>query len=465
MKKIILLCIVLSPGIRALAQHQTDKWYFGVLAGADFTPAIPVALTNGALNNSEGCSSVSDSAGNLLFYSDGETVWNRTHVPMPNGTGLLGGSSCTQAALIVPKPGSGNLFYEFTLDDTGGSNGLNYSVIDMTLDGGMGDVTVQKNIFVRNNLTEKLTAVANANGTAYWIAVHEKGTDAFNVYSLTPAGLDTNAVVSHAGMVHSSAQIQNTYGQMKFSPCGDKLALSVGYLNTVEIFHFDNSTGVVSPFVSMPIPNHVYGAEFSSDGTILYASTYDPGQTLVQFDLTSGIPATIIASQIQISITPDIYGLQLARDEKIYVCKSFSQWLGVINNPNVAGTGCNYSDNGINLDPLFNGVTSGLSLPGFVQSWLRGETVCGPTGIASTQHAEMLNVFPNPANDEINITGLTENGIMNIYNSLGETVQTTYLNSGRQKLSISKLHQGVFFYSIVNPESQEITSGSFAVIR
>src|SRR5258706_6151077 len=359
MKKIILLFIILSPGIRTLAQHQTDKWYFGVLAGVDFTPAIPAALTNGALNTSEGCSSISDSAGNLLFYSDGQTVWNRIHVPMPNGTGLLAGVTCTQAALIIPKPGSTNLFYEFTLDDTGGLNGLRYSVIDMTLDGGMGDVTAEKNIFVRNNLTEKLTAVAKANGTDYWIAVHENGTDTFNVYSLTQSGLDTNAVVSHAGIIHSNAQIQNTYGQMKFSPCGGKLALEAGHLNTVEVFHFDIANAIVSLFVTIPITDHVYGIEFSHDGNMLYASTYDPGQTLVQFDLTSGIPATIIASQTHLSVTPDTYGLQLARNEKIYVCKSFNQWLGVINNPEVAGFGCNYSDNGIDLDPLFNGVTSG----------------------------------------------------------------------------------------------------------
>src|SRR5258705_5077159 len=296
MKKITLLIAFISFFIHASAQEQTEKWYFGVLAGVDFSPSLPVPLTNGVMNTSEGCSSISDSAGNLLFYSDGQTVWNRNHTPMPNGTGLLAGITCTQAALIVPKPGSNTIYYEFTLDDTGGLNGLRYSVIDMTLDNGFGDVTVEKNIFIRNNLTEKLTGVAQTNGTDYWIAVHETGTDTFYVYSLTAAGFDTNAVISHAGIIHSNEQIQNTYGQMKFSPCGDMLALAAGFLNTVEVFNFDNATGMITPFVSIPMTDHVYGIEFSSHGTMLYVSTYDLAQTLIQYDLTSGVPATIIAS-------------------------------------------------------------------------------------------------------------------------------------------------------------------------
>lgn len=465
MKKITLSLILLSSLIPAIAQHQTDKWYFGVLAGVDFTPAVPVALTNGALNTSEGCASMSDSVGNLLFYSDGQTIWNRNHTPMPNGTGLLGGVTCTQVAVIVPKPGNSTQYYEFTLDDTGGLNGLRYSVVDMTLDAGMGDVTTEKNIFIRNNLTEKLTAVSKANGIDYWVAVHENGSDTFYVYSLTAAGLDTNAVISHVGMIHSNAQIQNTYGQMKFSPCGDMIALAAGYLNTVELFHFNNSTGEITPYVSILIPDHVYGIEFSSHESMLYVSSYDPGQTLIQFDLTSGIPATILASQIQISFTPDIYGLQLARDEKVYVSKSFNQYLGVVNNPDVAGNGCNYSDLGIDLDPSFNGITSGLGLPGFVQSWLKGEGACGPTGIESTQSSVGLNVFPNPASDEINITGLDGDEIIYIYNSLGKVVQTIYANAGNEKINVSNLSEGIFFYSVHNSLHQKIKNGSFAVDR
>src|SRR5205823_3417462 len=93
--------------------------------------------------------------------------------------------------------------------------------------------------------------------------------------------------------------------------------------------------------------------------------------TLVQFDVSSNNASTIIASQTALSQTPDIYGLQLGPDRRIYVCKSFNQYLGVIANPDIAGVACNYSDLGVDLDPNFQGITSSLGLPGFVESVLK----------------------------------------------------------------------------------------------
>src|SRR5207248_2194055 len=126
-----------------------------------------------------------------------------------------------------------------------------------------------------------------------------------------------------------------------------------------------------------PMTGHVYGLEFSHDGSRLYVSCYDPTQTLIQFDLALGSASAILASQTALSQTPDIYGLQIAADKKIYVCRSFSQFLGIINFPDLAGIGCNYVDNGVDLDPNFLGITSSLGLPDFPQSIFHSkEAVC-----------------------------------------------------------------------------------------
>src|SRR6185295_360819 len=81
----------------ALAQKQANLWYFGEYAGLDFNSGAPVLLTNGQTHNSttniEGCATISDSAGQLLFYTDGETVYNHLHALMPNGTNIGGGQS------------------------------------------------------------------------------------------------------------------------------------------------------------------------------------------------------------------------------------------------------------------------------------------------------------------------------------------------------------------------------------
>src|SRR5690606_24228892 len=107
----------------------------------------PIALTDGQLTQIEGCATIADSSGNLLFYTDGIDVYNANHTLMPNGTGLNGNPSSSQSAIIVPKPASENLFYIFTVDAEGGPNGLSYTLIDMNLEGGLGDVVLgNKNI-------------------------------------------------------------------------------------------------------------------------------------------------------------------------------------------------------------------------------------------------------------------------------------------------------------------------------
>ena len=402
MKKILFALLFIHT--LAWAQHRTDKWYFGVMAGLDFTGGSPVAISTSSINTNEGCSSISDSLGNLLFYTDGVTVWNRLHQVMPNGTGLTGGISATQSALVVPVPGSSTLYYIFTVDEIGGPNGFRYSEVDMTLDAGNGDVTANKNIFLLNNVTEKLSAVLHNNGNDYWVAVHEWGSDAFYVYLLTATGLQAAPVVSHTGMVHDSTQIQNTYGQMKFSSCGNKLALAAGYLNTAELFDFDNSTGAVLNPVSIIFFDHVYGIEFSPNESRLYVSTYAAGGSIEQFDLSSGIAATIIASQSNVGLVTDVYALQAGPDGKIYVCKSFNSHLGVINAPNALAPSCNFVDNFVDLDPNFNGITSALGLPGFVHSFVGSTEDCLSTGIRGNAWTASENIYPNPSSGSFNIS-------------------------------------------------------------
>jgi len=361
---ISLFCLFIL--MQGRAQRQVNQWYFGVLAGMDFNSGSPVALTGGMINTNEGCAAISDTAGSLLFYTDGVTVWNRQHAQMPNGAGLNGGISATQSALIAPQPGNDSLYYIFTVDEIGGPKGFCYSIVNMKLDSGRGDVAM-KNTIVLNNVTEKLAGVFHANNHDIWIMVHEWGTDAFFAYLLTDTGLTaSNPVISHAGTIHNTQVIQNTYGQMKFNSCGNRLVAAIAYQDTVDIFDFDNISGTVSNPITLSFADHVYGAEFSPDNSKLYISCYDPAATLSQFDLNA---PNIQGSATILSITPDIYALQLGPDHKIYATKSFSQFLGVINDPDLAGIACNYVDMGFDLDPNFNGITSSLGLPGFIQSY------------------------------------------------------------------------------------------------
>src|SRR6185503_7663340 len=113
MKKIAFVFLLLS--CQCLAQNEANIWYFGAQAGVDFNSGVPVALTNCsvAFNAFEGVGTLSDGSGTLLFYTDGNTVFNANHVAMPNGTGLYSNTSSTQTGLSIKQPGSDSIYYVF----------------------------------------------------------------------------------------------------------------------------------------------------------------------------------------------------------------------------------------------------------------------------------------------------------------------------------------------------------------
>src|SRR5436190_1863604 len=117
---------------KAYSQKETSKWFFGTNAGLDFVTNPPTILNNSAFTAFEGGASIADANGNLLFYTNANTVWNKTNTPMANGTGLMGGLSSTQSSLIVKKPGSANLYLVFTQESQNQINGFRYSIVNMS---------------------------------------------------------------------------------------------------------------------------------------------------------------------------------------------------------------------------------------------------------------------------------------------------------------------------------------------
>ena len=268
--------------ISAFSQNEANIWYFGINAGLDFNSGSPVALTNGQLVTDEGCATLSDSNGNLLFYTDGSTVYNRNHVVMLNGSGLLGHSSSSQSATIVPKPGSGTLFYVFTVDYETRPNGMCYSVIDITLDGGLGGITAEKNVLILTPTLENLGVTKHANGVDYWIMTHGDISNTKYAYLLTSTGLNTTPVISNIGTVVINSGFYQA-GFLKFSPSGSKLAMTSSS-DFLDLYDFDNSTGIVSNYQNIYTETgELYGIEFSPNEQVLYVSN-SFSKTFYQFN-------------------------------------------------------------------------------------------------------------------------------------------------------------------------------------
>lgn len=358
-----LLLVFFACTLISHAQRESAIWYFGENAGLDFSTGIPRALVDGTLVSNEGSASISNAAGELLFYTNGTTVWNRTHEVMQNGQGLLGDVSSTQSAIIVPLPESQNLFYVFTVGNENAPDGINYSIVDMEMGGGFGAV-VQKNVGLNAPTTEKLTAVSHGNGKDVWILFHESNNDVFVAYLLTETGLAPNPTVSAEALDLSSLPADptrnNAIGYYKASPDGTQLAICHrGY--GVELLLFDTATGEVNFPITLTTEKDVYGVEFSPSGEVLYVSI-EAGKIL-QYDLTA---TNIAATETVIEGTQfDTGALQLGLDGKIYVANYKRPHLSVINNPDIVGLGCNFQYGTIDL----GGRISNLGLPNFVQSF------------------------------------------------------------------------------------------------
>ena len=192
--QILFLSIICSSILHAQIQ-RTYHWYFGDHAGIDFSSGTAVADTNGQVNTWDGCSSISDETGNLLFYTDGSTVWNKNHAVMQNGTGLWGHWSSHQNSLIVPKPLSQFIYYIFTTDawENNFVHGLCYSVVDMTLDGGFGAVT-NKNILLVAPTNEQLQATYHKNCRDIWVITHKRNQEKFYAYLVTAQGISAPVI-------------------------------------------------------------------------------------------------------------------------------------------------------------------------------------------------------------------------------------------------------------------------------
>jgi PKD repeat protein len=364
--------LLLLTGV-AHAQRENNIWYFGDRAGIDFNAHPPRPLLNGAMTAAEGSAIACDrSTGQLLFYTNGDTVWNRRHSRMPNGTGLAGGESSTQAALTLRQPGSETRYYIFTTansTDPVPNDGLTYSVVDLTADGGFGDV-VTRNVQLVGGTAEKVTAVPHCNGSDYWVITHDLQSNAFYVFLLSSAGVASVPVVSNVGTPHGDQGI----GYLVGSPDGGRLAL-VARSAAAELFDFDRCSGVVSGALTLPAAINGYGVAFSPGNSKLYiGENRDLAEHVVinQYDLSSNDSAAVVASGIRIADISvrgwGVSAMRLAPDGKIYVARCCQKsTLGVIENPDARGAACGYLDSAFSLA----GRVVEFGLPNFVDSYPR----------------------------------------------------------------------------------------------
>jgi hypothetical protein len=494
MKKTTLLLIAIFSLQLAYSQENSDirrtyHWYFGNGAGLDFSSGTPVAITNSPMTAVEGCASISDTCGNLLFYTDGDTVWDRNNNVMPNGTGLMGCWSSTQNSLIIPKPENDSLYYIF-LTDCGehlGANGLRYSVINMNLNAELGEV-IEKNTLLYAPASEKLAASYHANNKDIWILGVDRChiapcTDfifSYYAFLLTEIGVNPTPIIS-SSLMHFP-KLSDSY--LRFSHKGVIIANvwhSTLY-DTIEIANFNNNTGIISNAIIVNSENgdihyDPYGLVFSPDDSKIYASFYDVTSDypdwhskIYQYDISIYDSATIVSSKTLIhyadSTNPDLpqyMGMQVGGDGRIYIATLnntndplnwYPDTIAVISNPNLSGVTCNFVEKSIYI-----GGGSQAGLPNFVDSYFNGAWLppC-TTNIENPENLENITceirVYPNPFSDFTDIyiineeKTLTETIYIKLYDLFGNIVLQTAINNTCYRIYKRNLNKGVYVLKI-----------------
>lgn len=305
--------------------------------------------------------SICDSSGNLLFYTNGEQVYNRNHQKMINGNEItvLGdgyGYFIPQGAMALPFPGHFNQYILLTIEHDPGpaqARYLFYHKIDMSLNGGLGQVIEKRKILIQDALAGgKITATKHANGRDWWFIVPAEYSKRYYIGLLSPAGIQVDTF-------ENNVETADGLGQAIFSPDGSKYIRTddknLLTPNQLSIFDFDRCDGTLSNFrTTFLTDENTYGigCVVSPNSKYLYVNN-----TLVcyQYDLTS---QDIFATKVNVAtwdgtkyynIWPtDFYLGQLGPDGRIYInTTNGSNSIHYINSPNEYGSECAFIQNGL----------------------------------------------------------------------------------------------------------------------
>lgn len=348
--------------------QRANIWYFGQNAGIDFNPLPekPAVAITGPLNTPEGTSVISDRNGQVIFSTDGFTVYNKLNSVISPPEGIGGDNGSTQSALIIPVPGDETLYYIFTtqpMED--GTFELRYSLFDLKLNNGLGGLAeVNQLLFAPS--TERITGDAN------WLIAHEYGNNTFRAYRISTSGIG-NPIISAIGSDHSFSGVESGQGYMKLG-AQNRLVVALSspnVSNVVEIFDFIDSTGVVTNFRTADLQSptgQVYGVEVSPAGNKLFATLRGPNPKMYEFAFDSlGNP--YLKQEIS-SSGGELGAIQIGPDGQLYVAIDGSSTIGFF-----AAQEDTTINTNLNLQPFdLGGNISGYGLPNFIQ------TIANPTG-------------------------------------------------------------------------------------
>lgn len=308
------------------AQGEQCIWQVGQNTAIDFTQDVASATAGGMMRALGGGATMSDAFGHLLMYTDGVTVWNKNHQVMSQGTGLMGNPNTSQTVMIIPRPLHRHRYYIVTTDaqNDNAPNALRYSEVDMTLQGGLGEV-ISKNNLVLEDVSEKITAIFQDNNQDFWLLSHTWNTKEFYAYPITSQGVGSQPVISKIGSVYSGS-LTTGYGSFRADNWyqNSRLVVTLPDLHIFDKFELDSKTGIVYLYEDLSsIYEKAAFAEISHFGNRMYSTSVN-GKELYEYNINGTNADGIMNSSRLLATGDSLRDLRMGPDGLIYVASANS---------------------------------------------------------------------------------------------------------------------------------------------
>jgi len=485
--KFVIFLLLMLNAINGVSQGRNFNWLMGYqskirMTFTDTSYTITPEVRKIPFIDTQG--NISDETGNLLMSSNGYFIANATGDTMQNGSGInpglftddygpTYGLPMPYANIILPMPGdttkyvlfhqTGNYFAPSAFSATE----IYYSIIDMSLDNGLGAVVSKNNIAVNGSFGWGMAACKHGNGRDWWVvALSDSAKKAFT-FLITP---DT---IEFTGM--QNLQISGFYGfsgQPTFSPDGEKFAFACGngngsgfWTSKVQLFDFGRCTGILSldTLIDYSDGNPGLGTAFSPNSKYLYFSTTEHIYQIDTDTFDIGASYQLIATNDTFLSSPpnihtNFYMMYLAANGKIYISSTSSVlYLHEMIEPDSSGSSCDVQLHNIPTTHFFIGVPNH---PNYYLGAKAGSACDTLTSVAEIVHDFKVKVFPNPSSGNFNILYLlpqNEKGKLEIYDVNGRKVYEMNLPPWSTMQSISlpvSVGSGVYNCVIVSGDNK-----------
>jgi hypothetical protein len=352
-----------------------------------------------------------------------------------------------------------------------------YSMVDMTLEDGKGEVFVKNEVLDKSRifLTSYLTAINHQNGVDWWIIQGSHNDSILHTYKIDEDGI-RHEMDQNSHHFFSSGKTSAS-GTAKFSPDGKKYAI-YNETDGLLIYDFDRETGILeynNRIITYDTigPGIFCSLEWSPNSRFVYTAT----QThLHQVDLwedniqENGVRLIDIYNGTVDPFTTSFFLMAQAPDCKIYMAPTNGSYsFHVINKPNEIGTACDFVQNGLKL----NYPSSGGGIPNFPRFRVDEEDKCDPTLTSvfgdAVYYRRDLNVYPSPSDGRytVEMPEGFRSGTLSVFNLDGEMVESKELSGGTLsvEVDITKFPSGYYHVELYPEENVDRVFWSRQVIK